>query len=315
MRGAEGQCKAIYAVGTANARPFSANDVPARADVVLHVDATQMRRSSLWKSIDKLVPGGGINAMKTKLRADFMKDWLDEGRKPTTGERLIDTALDMLLAANSLTIWIDRKEKGAFLLDVPRAARYASTFKTLLKMKASTDKGVTIYGFEGDDSEVFMAVHNNMLIFADNKRYLLRATRILQGKGRSLAKTNKLRFIPARKGIVFAASFGGKFLEGLRDKAKARSLKADLKSIAVHAGDHGGLLFARLEAQTDSKATADKLTTMGQGFKALLSLADDEPELKTLVSGLSITSRGPSVSAKLEIPVKTLIKLAKDNKK
>lgn len=278
------------------AKPFSARRVPAAAEGVIHVDLDGLRRSRLWTVLDAK---SGLAELEKEIRVDAPKGW---------SKADIDLAVQVIDSAQSITFWVDASETGALLVQVPGAAKV----EALLGRKAKESKkkrGVTVYRLAEDDGDgAFAARQGDTLILAEKHQAVVESALVLQGKGKSLPP-GRLGAGSAKGDIFFIAGFRGQIMEALRESAQARTLGADIRSVSMHGGETSKAVFLTARVETSSSATAQKLASVAQGLSALVSLAGDEPELAELVRGLTVTHKGTTVTARLEIAHGTLKKL------
>ncbi len=290
--------------GVVSAAPWDAKRVPVQADAVAHVDMNKLRASSFWKVIVKQLPKEAQAGAKEKVSKQILKALEDLGE-----DGLVAVAGSIMAATQSLTVWGDDKEQWALLIELPNASSMLSLVKDAAKLKTSKKQGVTLYHL-GDDA--FLSVHQNLLIVSEHKDAVVATTRAQRGQGKSLA-SRKLGKINAssQKGILFIAGFGGKLLEKFKKKAAA-ALQADIKSVVLYVGENGGSFFAEAEAQVKSAKEATNLASVATGLLSLVSLGNDDPDLATVIAGLSIKAKGSKLHARLELSSKIVQKFIAD---
>jgi hypothetical protein len=294
--------------GVVSAAPFSASRVPAQADGVAHVDMDKLRASSLWQAILKQLPAEARAGAKKDVSKQILKALEDLGE-----DGLVAVAGSIMAATQSLTVWGDDNERWALIVELPQASTMMSLVKGAAKLKTSTKQGVTLYHL-GDDA--FLGVHRNLLIVSEHADAVVTTVRLQNGKGKSLA-SRKLGKVNAssKKGILFIAGFGGKLLETFKKSAASAALQADIRSVMLYVGESGTTFFAEAEAQVKSAAEASKLAAIATGLLGLASLGNDDPDVATLISGLTIKAKGATLHARLELSDKTVQKFIADQNK
>ena len=294
--------------GVASAAPFAAKRIPAQADGVAHVDMDKLRASSFWQAIVKQLPAEAQAGIKEDVSKQILKSLEDLGE-----DGLVAVAGSVMAATKSLTVWGDDNDRWALLIELPQASTMMSLVKGAAKFKTTKKKGVTLYHL-GDDA--FLSVHANILIVSEHADAVVATARVQSGKGKSLTsrKLGKIN-TSSKKGILFVAGFGGKLLETFKKSAASAALQADIRSVVLFVGEHGGSFFAEAEAQVKSPEEATNLASVATGLLGLASLSNDDPDVATIISGLSIKAKGAALHARLQLSAKTVKKFIADKRK
>ncbi len=284
----------------ASAAPLRTKHIPTRAEGVIHVDVDKLRNSSLWKLVEEQLPKPTKGASLSQRVVDTFKDMNEDG---------IKELLSILVAdVHGITVWGVDDDEWAMVVDMPIVATLLPILEDSAGFKKSTKSGVTLYRWE---KEAVISVHGNHLVVGTDAKSVVASARLLAGKGKSIGGKKLSGLSSTAKGIVVVAGFGGKLMKAISKEATSTMLKTDIRSLLFFAGEHAGRFFVQAEAVVDSSATASKLVTIVSGLQAVLALSGEEPELQELLSGLTVNAKGSSMSVRLEVPVKTVLDLAK----
>lgn len=298
----------LLALGsTVNASPFAAKRIPAQADAVAHVDMDKLRASNVWKSILAQLPKEAQAGAKKDVGQQILK-----ALKTLDEDGMMAVAGSIMASTRGLTVWGDDKDQWALLVDLPNASSLMALAKGTSKAKTSIKKGVMLFQL---DDNAFLAVHGNTLIVSEHADAVVTTARVLKGQGKSLAarKLGKLN-ASSKKGILFVAGFGGKLLETFKKSAASAALQADIRSVVLYVGEHGGSYFAEAEAQLTSNEEATNLASVATGLLGLASLGNDDPDLAAMLKSLSIKAKGSVLQARIEIAGTTIHKMIADQK-
>jgi hypothetical protein len=286
---------AALLASAAQAKTFSPAKVPAAAEAVVHLDVARLKKTSLGKRL------GGAAA----LRKEITKRVNNKSKVKGLGKAVADIALSI----RSFTLWVDAQEKGALIVDLdPKSSKAVTGLLTLFEAKSSTENGLTIYE-TGNKDTAYVANTGQIWVIAEDKSSLVSSISSIQGRSKSLGQTQKLGIKLNSTDIFFAAGAGGSLMNELRKKASAKSLQANIKTLALHLAESKDVLKLSIEANTDSTATANKLVSIASGLSALVSLADDEPELQEILRNLQVSAKGTAARLSLDVPTSKALKL------
>jgi hypothetical protein len=292
----------------AAASPFSAARVPAQAEGVAHLDMDKLRASSIWQTVLDQLPKAAQDGTKEDVSKQILKALESMGE-----EGMIAVAGSIMASTKSITVWGADNDQSALLIELPMASAMMAIVDGAAKLKTSTKKGVKLFHL-GDDA--FLGVQGNTLIVSENTDAVITSVRVLTGKGKSLAsrKLGKLDST-SKKGILFVAGFGGKLLEDFKKTAASAALQADIRTVLFFVGEQKGKYFAEAEAQLSTPEEATNLASVATGLLGLASLGNDDPDVATLIAGLTVKAQGSALQARLELSKQTLHKLIADQTK
>ncbi len=293
------------APGESHAVPFNAKQVPARAEGVIHLDLEKLQSSKLWPLVVAQLPADiSKKSNAAKVSEDLIRSW------STLDDSGIEAlAMAMLGQARGLTVWSGANEECAMVVDLPLAsAALKVALKAGVPLKKSSQSGVELYEFDS----AFISVQGSHIIVSTSAKPVVATAKLLGGKGKSLPK-DKLKTLGGRggKGIILVAGFGGQLMEVFKKEAASSALKTDIRSVVLIAGENKGVFFTEAIATLGSVETAAKLSAIVGGLRAVVALSSDEPELKQLLNGLSVQTKGTVLTARLELPIKALLDLSK----
>lgn len=282
-------------VTPAVAGPLEARDVPAQAELVVHVDVDALRASKLH-SIFKAEVDQAIAEMKEELAREGVP--LD---------------VDDLVRMNSITFWA---EGG----DIERGALIASGLDTkklvaaLVKLKAGKKiryQGHTLMQIEDGGNPTFMGIQGSSIVVANDKKSVAVTVDVLAGQGSSLARTPKAARLGSGQGVLFAAVFE----HGIADKIKREAGSEIFKKIGLRGGrvlamESADALVARALIETTDATGANQLHKLAAGAISFFSVASDDADLAKLIDGLEVKSSGSTVTFELKLPFSLIKQLA-----
>ncbi len=288
---------------SASAAPLVTKHVPAKAEGVIHIDVERLQKSSLWKLIEKELP----KEIKSKQK---LSDKVVEAIKEIGDTGIEDLLGTLIRDVRGVTIWGVDEDEWALTIDLPVAASLVGALEAATDLKKNTKSGVSYYRL---DDDAVISVYSGKLIVGSNVKSVVASARLLDGKGKSIVG-RKLKGLTgsSAKGIVVVAGFGGKLMKAISKEAASKAMKADIRSMLFIAGEHNKSIYLQAEVTLDSAGTATKLVAVANGLKGLLAISNDDPEIKALMKGLSVSASGNTIKARVEVPVKTLIKIANE---
>ena len=193
-------------------------------------------------------------------------------------------------------------------------------------------RGVTVYGVEekGEHTVVVLdgkALHawgddcfaavlrregsaRRLVVQSDDRDAVSRACAVIEGRGASLAGSEKLRALPAEGSIVWAASTTRLAeLDGLQVASNVVKLAED---VVFDLGESHGELFATLRVDAERAQEARQIQQVLQGAVALVGLVGgDDPELgralQDLTGALRFTTEDTQVRAEFRMSTRLLL--------
>ena len=291
----------VLVTATSHATPFDQKTIPAKADVVGHLDLDKLRASNVWPIVVEQLPA---EVRKGTKKTDIAK--LLQAINGDDEKAMMTVAGAFLANCRSITVWSDSKENSAVVANYPSASAIAIALSTMKSVKTSKKAGTTVFHL-GDDG--LAAVSGDNIVIAEKMGPLVATMKTLAGTARSLPKAKISRLNASTgKGVFFVAGFGGKLLKDLKKQAASAAMRADIQSVLVLAGEQSGGLFAELEAQVASAEEAKNVESVISGLISLGTLGNDDPDLAEILRGISVKAKGSILSVRLNVPKKMLKK-------
>ena len=284
-----GSVAVALVAGQASAGTLNPANVPAKAQVVGHVDLDALRSS--------------------KLALTFAKEILDSKREIDSQLKSqgVPLSADDILGASSITFWAegDDAEKGAMIISGVDAAKFKRAIK-----KVPVHKSLGNGLHKVDDT--FVGFTGSRMVVADDKSSVKATLKVLDGGGKSLAQTKKAKRLTQSGGVLVLAAFE----EAIAKKIKKEADSAIFKNVSLKRGtmtlkESGGNLVARAVLETTDTAGADQLHKLAAGGISFLSVASDSPELGKLLDAVTIKTSGTSVVFQASLPINQLKDIAK----
>jgi hypothetical protein len=160
---------------------------------------------------------------------------------------------------------------------------------------------------EHDEHAGHVAAVGDTLVLADSDESLEQSIRVLGGKAPSLAGSNKLP-VTNRQGVFVFVTIGDNLLGAIQKAAHSKMLQLALRSVAVDVGESGGLVTATARAEMRTADAVQKAKGILDGLHALASFSD-EPMVKTLLDGVTVTTNGLALEVVARLPVADLTKV------
>lgn len=279
----------------AAAGPLDTNSVPARAQVVVHVDLDALRGSQLRRIFDKQV---------SEAMADMQGKLVEEG---------IPLQAKDIANATGITFWAegDSQEHGALIASGLDPRRVSKALATIKGHRRISHKGQTLHEINQDGDTTYVGVYSNQVAVADDKDSIAETLQVLAGRGSSLARSAKAARLGNVRGVLFAAVFEQKIANKIRKEADSSIFKnIDFKGGLVYAKETRNELVARAVIETSNADGADQLHKLAAGAIAFFDVASEDPELAQLLDSLDIKSSGTKVTFTMKMPFATIKKLA-----
>ena len=277
----------------AAAGPLDANIIPHDASVVAHIDIDAIRGShSMGVTQNKL--GQQIQAAKREMIAE-----------------LAPLDVDLLFDASSVTFWGkgNDAENGAVIIEGLDTRRAVAMLQQIPGHSSKRFKGVTVHRIDGEGA---IAVVDSRVILAKEREDLMLTIDTIDGRETSIKRSRSMPDLRATRGSFLVVAVDDKAARALQKQASSALLsKGSIQGAVLEIGERRRDVMARLTVETSGRAVATKLREVVSGGAALLSLAADEPELTRLLSSLSVTQSGSSVTAEISADPAMLIDVAK----
>ncbi len=278
----------------ASAAPLSTDTIPAQAAVVAHIDLDAIRASATYGVVTKT----------------FAKEVAEA--KSELKQELAPFDIGILLDASGVSFWAkgDDSEDGAVIFHGINTKLISGLVDKIPGHKETKKRGLTIHTM-GDEGA--FALVGSRVVLGKSAANVSLTVDVIEGRAKSVARNRSMPSLSGTRGSLFVAAIDAQAAKALRKHTQSALLsKGSIQGAVFQVGEHRGDLVASLTVDTSGKDVAKKLTEVAQGGMALISLAADEPELKRLLSGLSITNQGTSVTAELSMDPATLLGLAKN---
>lgn len=157
-----------------------------------------------------------------------------------------------------------------------------------------------IYSFK---SNVFIAPNiGNITVVAKSKEQLVSAREVLLGKGESMSKTKAFTDYPTATNSFFFLGMAEGFNESTAIPPQAQVLKETSGGRLV-LGENKDKVFASVVLKAKDDDATLKIQQVFQGIVALVSLSEDNNQLKELASGAKIGAEGRNVTITLQFPI------------
>ena len=165
--------------------------IPAKADVVGHIDITALRSSKLART---------FSAEMTKLEKE-LADKLQKTQIPLQASDI--------LAATSLTFWAAGAdiEHGALIVSGIDRAKLARALSVLPGHRQKNISGASLHRFKIEGEEVFAGLSGNQLVIADDKKSIAETIKTVIGQSKSLAQSRKSTQLMNASGVFFMVAF------------------------------------------------------------------------------------------------------------
>lgn len=279
----------LFVSAPAWANPFEASRVPAKAQVVVHIDLDAMRGSQLRSLFDQEV---------NEAMNDVVGEMKSEG---------IPLDVKDLAAATGVTFWAagDKNERGALIASGLDTRRIMGALAKIDGYRRTTSGRHTLHGFKDDDTVIGM--HGGHVVAADDKDSVIMTLDVLAGRGKSLARSGKATRIGRTRGVLFAAVFEQKIAQKIKQEAQSAIFKdINFENGVIIAREASRELIMTAEIETSDVTGANQLHKLAAGAMAFLEVAADDPDLGKLLDGVDIKSSGARVTFTLKLPFASL---------
>jgi hypothetical protein len=290
---------ALISTSTAEAGPFQPSQVPATADVVIHVDVEAFMRSRLHTIFKKEI-------------ADAVKQ-LDLA---LAGQKLPITAAD-LMSISGLTFWAEGTDpdRGAMIASGVKAKRLLRAVTKLPNFRVARHGGYVLSRVEVDGDDTFIGATSNVVVISDNKNAVAKTLDAITRKTKSLAGSKTAQRLSQAGGMLVAGAFGNAVAQKIRKQADSPMFKdIELERGAVFAKESGRSLAIRAVLEHATAAGASKLVALGQAGLTMLSMGGaGDPEIAALAKNINLSASGKTATLDLRVPYRLLDKLRKGN--
>lgn len=257
--------------GTAAASPFEARTIPEQVDGLGHVDVDALRKTQLFGAL------GGQAALDTMI---------DEAPAEV---RAIAKSLSRSI--RGVSFWYD-DEHGAVQIATNDARALGQLLAKSPVKQARTIEGHPVFVVDkpNQGTKMQLAAVGDTLVLSDTAECLDRAVRVIGGKAKSVAGSNRLPSA-GRQGVFFFVAIGDDLLGKIQQTASSKLMKLSAKSLVVDISEGGGQVTAVARAEMKSADALQKAKSIADGLRALGTLSD-EPQLKVLLDGVTVTTTG-----------------------
>lgn len=277
----------------ASAGPLAPDTIPRDASVVAHIDLDAIRGSNTH------------GVVKRKLAREIR-----EAKREIASE-ISPFDITLLLDASSITFWAEANgsDEGAVIIEGMDTREVVAVLEKVSGHSATRRKGLEIHSIGGEGA---IAVSGSRVILAKEEASLRLTIDTIEGRAKSLQRSRSMPSLAGTRGSFLVVAIDDRAAKALQKQSHSSLLKkGSIQGAVIDIGEQRRDVVARVTVETSSNAVAKKLAEIASGGAALLSLAADEPELSRLLSTLSVTTRGTSVSAEITADPSMLLDLAK----
>ena len=273
--------------GQAFATPFEPARVPDQVAAVGHLDVDALRRTQIFASV------GGQAAIDAAL------DDAPQALRPVIRS--------LSRSVRGVSFWRDA-DHGAVYLDTGDARGVAQLIAKLPVKPIAAIDGFPSYAFDDGNKQGYCAAFGGTLVLAETTDGLERSIRVLGGKAPSLAGSSKLP-AASRQGVFVFVALGDTALGAIQKSAHSKVLQLGLRSLVVDIGEAAGLVTASARAEMRSADALQKARSIVDGLRAMASLSDDEPAVRTLIDAVTVTASGLTLEVAGKLSVGELARL------
>jgi hypothetical protein len=286
--------------GEAFATPFEPATIPGQALAVGHLDVDALRRTQVFQA------AGGQAAIDAAL------DEAPQEMRPL--------ARSLARSVRGVSFWRG-DEHGAIHLATGDSKALGQLLRKLPIKPSGTLNGSPFFTLGDDDDDDddkdshgrgFAIVCGETLVLADSQDSLEHSVRVLNGKGKSLAGSNKLPSTN-RQGVFMFVTLGDDLLSAIQKAAHSKMMQLSIRSLVVDVGEVSGQVTANARAEMKSADAVNKAKSILDGLRALGSLSGDA-KASALLDGVTITANGLALEVTAKVPVSDLAKLIKSVK-
>lgn len=286
---------ALFAPRLAAAAPLRADQVPASADLVIHVDVDALRGSGLRRLVQPK-----IDALAKQIDGELARKQVPL--------RAADIA-----AASGFTFWAagDNTDKGALIVNGLDTGRLLRALPRLPGFKTTRARGHNLMVISDGGDDTYVGRGGGALVLGSDKDAVATTLDVLDGRGKSKASSDVARRLGRAGGLLVAAVFDTRIADKIRKKADSPLFRnVGFKRGAVLVRERKSRLAVEVVVESSSPAGAAKLEKLATAGLSFVQLAVQEPALVELARHVNVRSRGASVSLTAEISYATLKKLA-----
>ena len=286
-------CALALLAGTASAGPLNPAQVPASAELVVHVDVDLFKASRLHKIV-----GAEIDRVVNELAAP-----LDKQGVPLT-------AAD-LTAVSGVTFWAEgsNPERGALIANGVNAGRLLRALTKLPNFKIEKHGGYVLTRIRVDGDDTYVGATRSAVVVADHHDSVTRTLDAMTRKAPSLAGSKVARRLGQSGGMLVAATFGSAIADKIRKEANSPMFRdIGLTSGSVYASEKGSTLLIRGVLDHSTAAGASKLVALGQAGLTMLSMGADDPDIAALANGIKLSASGTQATVSVRVPYRLIRK-------
>lgn len=275
------------------AGPLEPDTIPRDAAVVAHIDLDAIRGSQT------------LRVVKKKLAKE-----LREARREITAEAG-PFDIDLVLDAGGITFWgkANDADDGAVIVEGADIGKVRKLFKKLPNYKMTRKNGLEIHSIDGEGA---IAIVGSRVVLAKEEANLRLTVNTINGRKKSLKRNRSMPNLNRTRGSFVVVAMDDQAASAIQKQSHSALLSnGAIKGAVMEISERQSDVVASLTVETSTTAVARKLEDAARGGAALLSLAADEPELARLLSGLSVTSKGTSVSAEIAADVSSVLDMLK----
>lgn len=277
------------------AGPLDPAIIPKDAAVVAHLDLDAVRGSYTYSVMEK------------KLGTEIGDAWSEFEKEAAPFD------VNLIRNARSVTFWaeVNGNDDGAIIIDGVNARKVIASLKKVPGHKMKKRRGLEVHTFDGEGALVAIG---SRLVMAENEVNVRRTIATIKGKKPSLKRNRTMPALGASNGALLVVAMDDNATQAVQKQSSSAMLKnGSMRGALMEINEQGRDLITRVTIDTSAPKVAQKLAEIGNGGIALLSLTADEPELSKLLSALTITTKGASVSAELTADSGDIIDMIKNN--
>jgi hypothetical protein len=281
----------------AHAAPFEPGTIPDQVGATGHLDVDALRRTQVFAA------AGGQQAIDAAL---------DEA--PV---RIRAAARTISRTIRGVSFWRDA-DHGAVYIETRDSKGLGQLVAQLPAHPTAPIDGFPAYKIDGNaaggnsSKPGYCALYGDTLVLSDAIEGVERSIRTLSGKAASLAGSNQLA-AANRQGVFVFVTVGDDMLGAIGKVTQSRLMQLNPRSLAVDVGEVGGTVTANAHVELRTADAVEKARGIIEGLRALASLSDDA-QARTLLNGVSVSTRGMALDIAAKLPVADLVALIHSSK-
>jgi hypothetical protein len=283
-----------------NAGPLNRNDVAADPVWLVHIDCDALRPTAIGRFI------------------------LTEMEKPEAQAKLAAFqslfSFDLRTQLHALTLYStgSTPEDGILVVYADfDPARLTTLARAAKDAEQTSYNQNTIYswiddgkrGRPGAKHRTYAAIQGSRVIFAQRQERVSQALDVLTGAAANLASGRAFAQFgrPGSAGFVQA---GARKMDFIASDPNAAILRLS-KLVRFELGELQQQLTATLTLEANDEEVATNIASIAQGLVALMKLQKEKPESARFAEALALKQDGPTVTARLTLPVSEALELIK----